>query len=453
MAQTAAETKGKSEAYTVLSLAWPAIAESFFVSLAGFIDTMMVSSLGETAVAAVGLTNQPKFLMLAPFIAMNVATSAIVARRRGEGRQDEANRTVMVLIAVVTGLSILMGALCIGVAKPLMLFVGAQADTVDDATLYYRIIMGCMIFNTLSMVINAAQRGSGNTKIAMRTNVTSSAVNICGNYLLIGGHFGFPALGIRGAAIATVAGTVVACVMCFVSLFKKGTFLSIPLWKEKRLKLSFAPMKSVVRLASSVFAEQLLIRVGFMASTMIAANLGTRPMAVHQVGMNLLGLNFSFGDGLQAAAVALIGRSLGEGDPAKAKRYAGICFRCGLVIAAALSAFFLIFGKLIYGWFFDDPELVSMGVTVMQMMVVVVLFQVPQVVFMGTLHGAGDVFVAAAIGIFSVTVVRTAVAMLCVYVLHFGLHGVWIGIIADQVCRFTLGFLRYRSGKWMSKKV
>ena len=135
MAQTAAETKGKSEAYTVLSLAWPAIAESFFVSLAGFIDTMMVSSLGETAVAAVGLTNQPKVLMLAPFIAMNVATSAIVARRRGEGRQDEANRTVMVLIAVVTGLSILMGALCIGVAKPLMLFVGAQADTVDDATL------------------------------------------------------------------------------------------------------------------------------------------------------------------------------------------------------------------------------------------------------------------------------------------------------------------------------
>lgn len=108
-----------------IRLAWPAVCESFFIALAGMVDTFMVSTLGANVVAAVGLTTQPKFLGLALFIAANVAISALAAR-------------------------------------------------------YYRIIMGGMIFNVLSMGINAAQRGAGNTMIALRTNLISNLVNICG---------------------------------------------------------------------------------------------------------------------------------------------------------------------------------------------------------------------------------------------------------------------------------
>lgn len=81
-----------------------------------------------------------------------------------------------------------------------------------------------MIFNCIQMGINAAQRGAGNTKITMRTNVTSNTINIILNYLLINGHFGFPALGIRGAALATVSGTIVACIMSVASIFRKDSF-------------------------------------------------------------------------------------------------------------------------------------------------------------------------------------------------------------------------------------
>ena len=81
--------------------------------------------------------------------------------------------------------------------------------------------MGGMIFNCIQMGINSAQRGAGNTKITMRTNMTSNTINIIFNYLLIGGHFGFPALGIQGASLATVLGTVVASVMSIASIMKK----------------------------------------------------------------------------------------------------------------------------------------------------------------------------------------------------------------------------------------
>ena len=116
-----------------------------------------------------------------------------------------------------------------------------------------------MIFNVLSMGINAAQRGAGNTMIALRTNLISNLVNICGNYLLINGHFGFPALGITGAAIATVFGTVVACVMSIVSICPKDGFISIPYMIKHHIRLRMEPLLEIIKVGYSVFIEQVLM--------------------------------------------------------------------------------------------------------------------------------------------------------------------------------------------------
>lgn len=171
--------------------------------------------------------------------------------------------------------------------------------------------MGGMIFNCIQMGINSAQRGAGNTKITMRTNVTSNTINIILNYLLINGHFGFPALGIQGAALATVTGTVVGCVMSILSITKQDGFLNLGYILKNKIKPTIAAFISLVRVGYSVFFEQVFMRIGFMMTAIMAAKQGTDAMAAHQVGMNIMSLSFAFGDGLQSAAVALIGRSLG----------------------------------------------------------------------------------------------------------------------------------------------
>lgn len=443
----------KEEIRTVLQMAWPSVVESFFVSLAGMIDTMMVSTLGSAAVAAVGLTTQPKFIGLAMFIATNVATSAIVARRRGENRREDANRSLMITLAFVVVLSILIGTLCVLFADPLIALCGSEEETHADAVLYFRIIMGCMIFNTISMVINSAQRGAGNTRIAMRTNLTSSAINILCNWLLINGHLGFPAWGIRGAAIATVLGTVAACIMSILSLFQREGFLSVYYWISHKLRLSVQPLRPVIRLGSSVFVEQILLRIGFMATSLMAADMGTDAMAAHQVGMNVMSLSFSFGDGMQAAAVALIGQSLGRKDPRQASRYGSICQMTGMAIALCLSVLFLAGGRAFYHLYFEEEHIIQMGVVIMRMIVIIVLFQIPQVVFTGSLRGAGDVMFTAVASTISVTIVRTVVSYAACYGLQLGLTGIWMGIIADQLCRLVLTSTRYRHGKWMQMKV
>ena len=434
-------------------MAWPAVIESFFVAFAGLVDSLMVSRLGAYAVAAVGLTTQPKFLGLALFFAVNIAVSALVARRRGEGNKDDANRILITAIVFIVIAAAAVSTLCLVLADQIILFCGSTPETHGSAVIYFRIIMGCMIFNCIQMGINSAQRGAGNTKITMVTNITSNTINIIMNYMLIEGHCGFPALGIHGAAIATVLGTVIACIMSISSICKAGCFVSIPHIISSRIKPAFQSFKSIVKIGYGIFFEQILMRIGFMLTAIMAAKQGTSAMAAHQVGMNIMGLTFSFGDGLQAAAVALIGRSLGENNKEMAKKYGRICMIYGGIIATVLCLVYYFGAGLLMGLFFKEAEIIATGVSIMRVIIFIVIFQIIQVVYMGCLRGAGDTLYTAVASTISVTIVRTAGSYIFGYMLGFGITGIWCGVLLDQISRFCFASIRYKSGKWTEIKI
>ena len=437
-----------------LSIAWPAIVETLFMAMAGLLDSLMVSELGSEYVAAVGITTQPKFVGLAIFFAISVATSAVVARRNGEKRRDDANRTLITSFVFAVCAAIAISTLFVVFADPIIRLCGSSENTHEPAVEYFRIIMGGIIFNCIQIVINSAQRGAGNTKITMQTNITSNTVNVIFNYLLIGGHLGFPALGIKGAAIATVLGTVVSCVMSILSVCKKDRFLSVQYIIREKIKPAFSTFKVLVKFGYSIFMEQVLLRIGFMATAIMAANLGDDPMAAHQAAMNVLTLSFAFGDGLQHAAVALIGKSLGENKPEKAKTYGAACQTIGTVISVAVAIIFMISGRWIMSLFFkDEVHIIDIGVKLVYIMILIVFFQITSIIYTGALRGAGDTLYTAVSATISVTIVRTAISFIFGYALGLGITGVWYGILADQVMRFILSSIRFKRGKWVKIKV
>ncbi len=436
--------------HTTLSMAWPAIVESFFVAFAGLVDSYMVSSLGANAVAAVGLTTQPKFIALALFFALNISVSALVARRLGQRKKEDANRVLVTALVFLLFAAIAVSVLFVSLAPKIMTWCGSTPETHDDAVTYFRIIIGGMIFNCIQMCINSAQRGAGNTRITMVTNVTSNTVNIIFNYLLIGGHFGFPALGIKGAALATVLGTVVASILSFRSVLRPDGFISIPYIVKEKIGPTWECFRNIVHIGYSVFFEQLLMRVGFVLTAVMAAHQGNDAMAAHQVGMNIMGLSFAFGDGLQATAVALIGRSLGEHDPELAKEYGRACRITGAVIAVCLAFLYFFGAEWLYRMFFEEQEIVEIGVGIMRIIIFVVLFQVIQVIYMGALRGAGDTLYTAAASTICVTVIRTAASYFFGYVVGWGIWGIWLGVLADQASRYLFASVRFKQGKWVN---
>ena len=346
------------------------------------------------------------------------------------------------------GLTAIISVLCVAFADPILHLAGSAPDTHEDAVAYFRIIMGGMVFNVLTMLVNAAQRGVGNTKIAMRTNMVSNAVNVVFDYLLIGGHFGFPKLGVAGAAVATVLGTVCAFIMCLFSLMKKGMFLDLRKilrsWRFDKKTLG-----SIFNIGSSTFVEQIFLRVGFLTYAIIVANLGTVAFAAHQVGMNIMTISFSFGDGLSAAAVALIGQSLGEKRPDKAKIYGSVCQRFGLTCALCLSPIYLIFGRNIFSWFSSDEQILAYGAMIMTILTFVVFLQISQVIYSGCLRGAGDTRYTAFVSLISVAIIRPLSGYLLCYPMGLGLLGAWLGLLFDQFMRFVMTAVRFVHGHWM----
>ena len=209
----------------------------------------------------------------------------------------------------------------------------------------------------------------------------------------------------------------------------------------------------LIKVGYSVFFEQLLMRIGFMLTAIMAAKQGTDAMAAHQVGMNIMALSFSFGDGLQAAAVALIGRSLGAGDEELAREYGCICRMFGGLISVCLAVIYFIGAAPLMRLFFAEEHIVAIGVSIMHVIIFVVMFQISQVVYMGCLRGAGDTFYTAAASTVSVTFIRTIGSLLGGYVFGLGIIGIWLGVLADQISRFLFASTRFKKGKWTEIKI
>ena len=448
------------EVYKItLKTAYPSIIEMFLVGLMGLVANIMVGSLGgalgDDAIAGVGITGQPRMILLACVFSLNVGVTAVVARRRGEDNREKANETLMQSLMVCFFIVIIMGVFGSIFARRLMLFAGAKEDTriLEFATDYFRITIIGFVFSSLGMVINAAQRGCGNTRVSMYTNIIANLVALSLNFLLITGRFGFPALGVRGAAISTVTGNITMFIICVVNVSRNGFFLKL---KFKKFRPDKDILKSIANVSSSAFVEQIFMRIGFFTTARLIAGLNSDTMpalAVYTICMNLQNMSFTFGDGLSVASSSLVGRSLGAKRPDMAIIYGKVAQRFALIISAVLF-FIFIFGRYFFiGLFTETDTVINMAVTIVILIAVSSPFQMVQVVISGSLRGAGDTKFIAVVSFICIVFIRPVLTWAFCYPLGFGITGAWIALTIDQMARLAISSRRYTRGKWTEKKV
>lgn len=431
---------------TFYNVAWPSALETLLVGLVGSVDTIMVGDLGKGAIAAVGITNQPKFILLAMIFSLNVGITAVVARRKGSGDKAGANHSLRIGILLSGFISFFMALLGYVFASPILTFAGAEASYLADAVIYFRILMVSIFFSALNLTINAAQRGCGNTKIAMRTNIVSNVVNVIFNFFLINGIGFFPRLGVAGAAIATCLGAIAACAISFITLLRKDNFLSLRFkssWKIDRTVLN-----PITKVSGSALVEQVFMRIGFFAYAILVARLGTTSYATHLICMNILNLSFSFGDGFAIAASSLVGQSLGAKRPDMAIIYGKTGQRLAFIVSSLLFVFFICSRELLVSLFTKDPAIIALGSGIMIIIAFTTHAQTSQVVISGCLRGAGDTVFVAVTSLISVAIIRPLLTYLLCFTFDLGLYGAWFALTVDQVIRLSLNFIRFSSGKW-----
>ena len=449
---------------TYIAMAIPSVLEMVLISLINMADTIMVSGLGTDAVAAVGLVGQPRFIMLCFFWALCTGVTAVVARRKGEGRQADANLALRNALVIAALLSVVLCVIFLPFSDALMLFAGAEAGrTLRDASDYFLIIGLALPFNAISMVICAAQRGCGNTKLTMVVNITSNLVNILFNFLLINGIGPFPMLGVRGAAIASFIGLFAGFVLSIVSLMRgrsQNRFLLLR--RHDSWKLDRTASMDVIHIAASSMVEQICLRIGFFAYAKIVAGLGTDAFAAHQIDMQFLSLSFSFADGLGVAGTSLVGQMLGQKRKDLAYIYGTLAQRFAFIVSLFIATGCVLGRQTLVGWFINDatagPTVRGMAETVMLIVGLFQPFQMVATVVSGALRGAGDVKYTARVMALTVTLIRPVLSIAAVLLLKdrdigLALAGVWFASLGDMVTRMTLVLRRYKKGNWQDIKV
>lgn len=443
----------------IIRIAWPSFVELLLTQLASMVDLMMVGSIGGTAnpeigtqaLAAVGLTTQPKFLLMAAFISMNTGVTALVARYKGRGNKEKANLVVRQGLLFTFSVTVILSILGVIFARPMVIFMGSTEEIVTKwATQYLQIQMAGFLTMALTSTITASLRAVGDSKTCMIYNLIANLVNVFFNWVMIYGNLGCPELGVAGASLATVIGQFVAFIIAASVILRGNGFLKL------ELKLGFKPNRSILTdmlgIGLPAMVEQLLMRLGIIIYAKTVAGLGTTAYATHQVCMNIQALSFMTGQAFAVSATTLMGQSLGKKRYDMAQAYTSRTRTVGFTFSMILAAVFVLFGKNIVGLYNSDPEIIRIGGNIMLIVALLQPFQGSQFIVAGGLRGAGDTKTTAMITFVTVLLVRPILAIVLVNA-GFGLYGAWAALAADQILRTALVFARYQSGKWKTIKL
>ena len=434
-----------------LKIAWPSAMEAILISLIGAIDMMMVGGLGTNAIAAVGITTQPKFLIMAFVLALNTGKTVIVSRRKGENNQEGARKALRNALIFSVGISFLSSLIGFVFSRDILMFSGANLDYINEAMIYFNIVLVGNFFYLVSLTITAAQRGVGNTKISLVTNLSANIVNVIFNYLLINGIWIFPRWGIAGAAVATSLGNIVSLILAVYNLSNKNNFLHINFKQD--WSLDKKTLVSIWKISSSSLIEQVFIRIGFMMYAKAVAGLGTLQFATHYIVMQVMSITFSAGDGLSIATSSLVGQSLGARRPDLAYLHGKVSQRIGMAISFTLAVLIILNRSLIISLFSVDPKIIDLGAQILIILSFIIQFQIAQVITVGSLRGAGDVKFVAILSLLSVTIIRPLLTYFLAYSLGFGLYGAWFSVVCDQMIRFYVGRYRFKQAEWVKIEV
>ena len=444
------DASGHRMTSTILKLAWPVVIERLSLSLLSAVDIALVGRyVGEDGLAAVGIGTLMFWIPLSGALAIDVGSTAVVARDVGRG--DSSQVQAGLRTAVVA--SLLWGLLCTIVmftfAPQLMRLMGADDAVAAQGVEFLR--AGCLGFPFLMVLyaISGSLRGMGNTWIPMVILIIVNLMNAGVTYALISGavaDLGTQASGI-GYAVAGITGGSLALAVVVLGVGPAKLNL------RHLFRLERAAFDRLFHIGIPVGLEEAQFMLAFLVYTRIVATLGTDQLAAHSLALRSLEIAILPGFALATAATALVSRYLGAQRPDLAHLAATRTFAIGFGTLCCMAVLQFALAPYIVDLFVDDPDVVSNGTKLLR----VFAFALPALgihsTLSGVLRGAGDVRFVLLTFTFTAWAIRVPVAFFMVVVLGLAVPFAWLAAVAENWVRAILVLRRFREGKWTALRV
>jgi len=435
--------------YTGLfTLALPIMVQNLILSMVNMVDTLMVGQLGTVEIAAVGLGNQVFFLLT--MILFGVSSGGAVFTAQYWGKKDVAGirRTTGFCLAIALGTSSLFTIVCMTAPAFVIGLYSTDPAVIETGAQYLRTVAPCFLPFSVGMVYTLVLRTVEKVRLAMTATVIALLTNVILNYILIFGMGPIPAMGVTGAAIATVIARFLEVgILVSVSYLRRyphaGTFRELTGFNP-----SFIGKFSGI--AAPVILNELLWGLGITSQNAIFARTGTEAVAAFNIVTTVSNLVWVFYIGLANGAAILIGKKIGEGETGLARSYArgitGFSVLTAPVVALALLGLHAILPSL-----FNVPESV---LDLMGIMFIFLALAYPFRAFnismvIGVCRAGGDTRFCVVYDLVFMWLVSLPAAAIAAFAFHAPVAVIYCCVISEEFLKVLLGYLRLRSGKWL----
>lgn len=430
------------------SLTGPIFIETLLIMTLGAVDTVMLSRHSDASVAAVGVVNQIVMLCFLVFEVINLGTSVLVSQYLGARLNDRVSKVVGVSLLVNLLIGLAISAMLYFGAVVILRLMGLNDLLLGEGVGYMRIVGALAFFQALSLTASAALRASNRAIYPMVVVGIVNILNIIGNYILIFGRFGAPALGAEGAAISTATSRGVAMVILNIILFH--TVIKRFPWEIFR-RFPMRELHNLLKIGLPSAGEQFSYSSAQIVMTFFINMLGLEVLAARTYVVNIVMFGYLFCIAISQGGAITIGHLVGKGKIHGAFILGKYVMRMALVITVTLSLAIAITGRGILSLLTDNPEIISIGATLLWLDLLVEIGRPINIFATNALRATGDVNYPFYVGLVVMWSLQVVGGYLTGIYFDLGIYALWFMIAADEITRGVIFTRRWWSMKWAGK--
>ena len=426
----------------------PVFVELALVMLLGAVDTVMLSRYSDNSVAAVGLDNQLMSLIFLVYQFFSMGAAILCAQYIGAGMRKRLVQVVGMALVVNLLLGMAVSALLFFYAEHLLILMGLRPELMGDGLVYLKLTGALSFFQALSLTFSASLRSADKVVWPMAVTGIVNVLNILGNYVLIFGHWGFPQLGVEGAAIATAASRAVSMVLLAIVHFRVhiprfplSYFRPIP-WKE---------LRNLLKIGIPAMSENISYSLSQVVITYFINQISNEALAARTYCANMIMFVYLFCLSITQGGDILVGHLVGQWRHQAAYVLGNYFFRWALIITLTGSVMLALAGPTLLNAFTDNEEIIQMGIWVLVVDVFLEAGRTSNIFAGSTLRATGDVVYPFVVGIIFQWSIAVGLSYVIGIPLGYGLVGMWIGFALDESIRGVILVRRWQSGKWRTK--
>lgn len=435
----------------LFNLAWPIFIETALFMLLGFVDVFVLSRYDDLAASAVGTANQAVSIVTIVFTVISGASAVLISQYLGAEKRENASRIAALSLTInfIFGIVISLGLVLFN--RQILSFIGAKGQLLELSGQYLSIVGGFIFLQAVLSNASVIIRNHGLTKITMYVTVGMNIVNTGLDVLFVLGLLGFPKLGVTGVAIATtfsrIAGMIVLGIVLFTKVEKPSIFKLLKPFPK-------GDLKDIFKIGIPSALETFLYNLSQLVITSLVLNFLTEAELITKTYVqNITMFFYLFAVAIAQASQIITGHLVGAKKTDEAYRRGFRSYSFALAIAAGICVIGVILRSQLMGIFTADEAVITMGANILLINTVLEFGRTTNLVLIACLRGSGDVYFPTFCAIFSNWLISVLGSYLLAVVFGMGIYGLWIALAADECIRGVMMILRWKSGKWKTKRV